>query len=62
MRTTVNLDKHLVDELLEATGLRKTSDLIARALMEMREREAARSLIALGGSDPSAWAPNEGED
>jgi hypothetical protein len=48
--------------LLEATGIRKTSDLIARALMEMREREAARSLIALGGSDPSAWAPNEGED
>lgn len=62
MRTTVTLDKAIVDDLLESTGIRGTGELIRRALLEMRQREAARALIALGGSDPNAWAPNEGDE
>ena len=62
MRTTVTLDKAIVDDLLEATGINGTGELIRRALLEMRQREAARILIALGGSDPDAWAPNEGDE
>lgn len=60
MRTTVTLDKKIVDDLLESTGISGTGELIRRALIEMRQREAMRALIALGGSDPDAWAPNEG--
>lgn len=62
MRTTVTLDKEIVDDLLESTGIRGTGELIRRALIEMRQREAARALIALGGCDPNAWAPNEGDE
>lgn len=62
MRTTVTLDKAIVDDLLESTGISGAGELIRRALLEMRQREAARALIALGGSDPDAWAPNEGDE
>ena len=57
MRTTITLDEELVEALRESTGIRETSALVRRALQEMRQREAARRLIALGGSDPQAWAP-----
>jgi hypothetical protein len=57
MRTTVTLDPEIVDDLRESTGIKETSALIRQALLEMRQREAARALIALGGSDPSATLP-----
>lgn len=62
MRTTVTLDEKLVADLQKVTGIRGTSALVHKALVEMRQREAARRLIALGGSDPDAWAPNEGDE
>jgi Arc/MetJ family transcription regulator len=54
MRTTVTLDDEIVEDLRESTGIKETSALVRRALLEMRQREAARALIALGGSDPNA--------
>lgn len=62
MRTTVTLDDELVEDLRERLGIEETSALVRRALIEMRQRLAAERLIALGGSDPEAWAPNEGDE
>lgn len=56
MRTTVTLDADVVEDLREGLGIAETGVLIRRALVEMRQRLAADRLIALGGSDPDAWA------
>jgi Arc/MetJ family transcription regulator len=56
MRTTIDLDDDLVADLREGLGISKTSILVRRALIEMRQRLAADRLIALGGSDPNAKA------
>lgn len=56
MRTTINLDDKIVEDLREGTGIRRTSALVRQALVEMRQRLAAERLIALGGSDPNAKA------
>jgi len=62
MRTTVTLDDEILADLRETSGIRETSELVRQALLEMRQRIAAERLIALGGSDPDAWAPNEGDE
>jgi hypothetical protein len=56
MRTTVTLDENVIEDLREGLGIPETGVLIRRALVEMRQRLAADRLIALGGSDPDAWA------
>lgn len=56
MRTTITLDDGLVTELREELGIRETSALVRRALVEMRQRLAAERLIAMGGTDPHATA------
>lgn len=56
MRTTVTLDPEVIKDLREGLGIPETGVLIRRALVEMRQRLAADRLIALGGSDPDAWA------
>ena len=56
MRTTVNLDDELLAEAMEATGVKERSALIHDGLRALIAREAARALIALGGSDPNAKA------
>lgn len=62
MRTTVNLDDKLLAKAAEYTGVRERGTLIRLGLESLIEREAARRIIALGGSDPDAWAPNEGDE
>lgn len=57
MRTTVALDDELVAEAQELTGLREKSALVREALKALVQREAARRLVLLGGSDPDASAP-----
>lgn len=57
MRTTVNLDDKIVEDLREATGIRETSALVRQALLEMRQRVAAQRLAALGGSMPGLKVP-----
>jgi Arc/MetJ family transcription regulator len=56
MRTTNTLDDELLADLREGLGIRETSALVRQALIEMRQRLAADRLIAMGGSDPEAWA------
>ena len=57
LRTTIALDDDLVARAQELTGERKTSALVREALKALIEREAARRLILLGGSDPDAEGP-----
>ena len=52
MRTTLALDDELVAEAEFYTGLREKSALVREALKALVEREAARRLARLGGSEP----------
>jgi Arc/MetJ family transcription regulator len=57
MRTTLALDDELVAKAQAFTGLRKKSNLIREALKALIERESARRLARLGGSEGGLKAP-----
>jgi len=52
MRTTLALDDELLAEAEFYTGIREKSALVREALKALIEREAARRLARLGGSEP----------
>lgn len=52
MRTTLALDDDLLATAERYTGLKEKSALIREALRALIERESARRLAALGGSEP----------
>ena len=54
MRTTVTIDDKLLKRARELTGIEGTSALIKESLRTLVERESARRLAKLGGSDPGA--------
>jgi Arc/MetJ family transcription regulator len=54
MRTTVSLDDDLVAIAQQYTGIQERSALLRAALTALVEREAARRLARLGGSEPDA--------
>jgi Arc/MetJ family transcription regulator len=56
MRTTVALDDDLVAKAQAFTGLKEKSTLIREALKALIERESARRLACLGGSEPDLTA------
>lgn len=56
MRTTLALDDELLAKAQEFTGLRQKSALVREALKALIEREAARRLARLGGSQPDLTA------
>jgi len=56
MRTTLALDDELLAKAMEYTGIREKSALIREALRALVEREAARRLARLGGSEPDLAA------
>lgn len=58
MRTTVTLDDELRAKAIEATGVTERTALIHDGLRALISRANARALIAMGGSDPEAWAPD----
>lgn len=53
MRTTIALDDELVAKAQAFTGLREKSALVREALKALIERESARRLARLGGSEPA---------
>ena len=57
MRTTVALDDELVSMAQQLTGLKENASLLREALRALIERESARRLALLGGSDKDAKAP-----
>ena len=52
MRTTLTLDDELLAQAEFYTGIREKSALVRAALRALIEREAARRLARLGGSEP----------
>ena len=57
MRTTLALDDELIAKAQAFTGLTEKSSLVREALKALIERESARRLARLGGSEPSLDAP-----
>jgi len=53
MRTTINLDESLVTEAQRITGLKERTALVREGLKALIERESARRLARLGGSEAS---------
>ncbi len=52
MRTTIALDDALIAKAASFTGISEKSALIREALKALIERESARRLASLGGSEP----------
>ena len=51
MRTTVNIDDELLSKAQRITGVAEKAVLLREGLRALIERESARRLIALGGSE-----------
>ena len=52
MRTTLNINNQLLAEAQSMTGLAEKTTLVREALKALIERESARRLALLGGSEP----------
>ena len=52
MRTTLVLDDDLVAKAQALTGLQRKSEVVDEALKALIERESARRLARLGGTEP----------
>jgi Arc/MetJ family transcription regulator len=52
MRTTIVLDDDLVARAQDFTGVKEKTLLVREALKALIERESARRLARLGGSEP----------
>jgi Arc/MetJ family transcription regulator len=57
MRTTLALDDELVAKAQAFTGLKQKSSLVREALKALIERESARGLARLGGTEPEMDSP-----
>jgi Arc/MetJ family transcription regulator len=56
MRTTLALDDELLAEAQRLTGMNEKSLLVREALKALIERESARRLARLGGTEPGLVA------
>ena len=56
MRTTLALDDDLIAKAQACTGLQEKSALVREALRALIERERARRLARLGGTEPDLTA------
>ena len=52
MRTTLNIDDQLLAEAQRITGVSEKVALVREGLHDLMEREGARRLARLGGSEP----------
>ena len=57
MRTTLALDDDLMAEAQRLTGTTEKAALVRQALRALIERESARRLAVLGGTEPGLTAP-----
>ena len=53
MRTTLAIDDLLLNQAQVLTGLKEKSSLVREALKALIERESARRLALLGGTEPT---------
>ncbi|MCE2457754.1 MAG: type II toxin-antitoxin system VapB family antitoxin [Dehalococcoidia bacterium] len=52
MRTTINIDDELLESARRLTGIEGTTALVRESLRALVERESARRLARLGGTQP----------
>ena len=52
MRTTLNIDDQLLEDAQRLTGIAEKTTLVREGLRALIERESARRLAKLGGSEP----------
>jgi len=52
MRTTINLDDELLAQAQLLSGLTERTQLLREALLALVQRESARRLARLGGTEP----------
>lgn len=57
VRTTIALDDDLVAKAQKLTGLKEKSSLVREGLRALIERESARRLARLGGTEPKVKTP-----
>jgi hypothetical protein len=57
MRTTLILDENIVAKAKSMTGIDETTALVREGLKLLIERESARRLARLGGSEPDLKVP-----
>jgi Arc/MetJ family transcription regulator len=57
MRTTLNLDRKLVEEARRLTGITEKTALLRAGLEALIRQASARRLAALGGTEPSIRVP-----
>lgn len=57
MRTTINIDDKLIGEAQRLTGMTERTAVIHEGLRALIERESARRLARLGGSEPGIELP-----
>lgn len=57
MRTTIVLDDEQLAQAQAFTGLKEKSQLVREAFKALIERESARRLALLGGSEPDLEIP-----
>ncbi len=58
MRTTLNIDDDLLNEALRVTGMTEKTAIVREGLRALIERESARRLSRLGGSEPQLAVPD----
>ena len=58
MRTTLAIDDTLLAKASGLTGLKEKSALVREALKALIERESARRLARLGGTQPQLSVPH----
>ena len=56
MRTTLNINDQLLEEARRITGMKEKTTLVREGLHALIERESARRLAKLGGSEPQLQA------
>jgi Arc/MetJ family transcription regulator len=57
MKATIAIDDELLAQARRCAGVTETSDIVREALKALVEREAARRLARLGGTEPDAKMP-----
>ena len=57
MRTTIAIDDELFAQAQDFSGLTEKSAVVRQALKAFVEREAARRLARMGGTQPDAKVP-----
>ena len=63
MRTTISLDDDLLSDAQKLTGLKERTALLREALHALIERESARRLARLGGTEAAITSiPRRGSE